>query len=422
MAIVFASLVALNVWLMGSGPPHELRIATGDPNLGAYATFGKEYQGHLEPIGLTAELVESSGSRENLELLINGEVDLAFVQAGIIEDVETHEVKLRSLAAIYLAPIWVFYRAELGSIERLSDLTNRKIAIGPPGSGTAVISRQLLEANGVNADQANTTMNMPQSATALISGEVDVAFFALTYKSPQVQQLLDDPSVKLFDFRRSLAYSRKFPYLREVTLGEGAINLEANLPPQDTKLLATSVMLVAHEDLHPRAVEKILRAATEIHGDGDRLQRRGQFPDPDRVDIRLHPTAGQFFRSGESWLSRLLPYSILRWVLKLQLIIIPLLALWLPLAKLFPALYQYRINHLLKLHYGALRYAETQIAKAKSLDEFEEQLEALNRMQQEMERLSRKIPAHLQREVYHWRSHIALVREDAEKRRDELVE
>ncbi len=419
--VLFLSLVALNFWLMGSGPPHELRIATGDPSLGAFAKFGDEYKKQLESLGLDAELVRSSGSRENLELLINNEVDLALVQTGIFQDVDTQDVDVRSLAAIYPAPIWVFYRAELGSVDYLSGFTDKKMALGPHGSGTQVIAQRLLIGNGVNVDNADSTMNMPQSADALIRGDIDVAFFALTYQSPQVQKLLVDPNVNLFDFRRSLAYSRNFAYLRQVTLGEGSIDLEANLPSRDFHLLATSAMLVARDDLHPRAVEQVLQAAEEIHRRGDVLQNPGEFPRGDRVDIPLHPSAEQFLRSGESWLSRLVPYAILRWILKLQLILVPLLMLWLPIAKLLPALYQYRINHLLKLHYGALRDAETQLSKAKSLDEFEEQLEALNGMQQEMERLSRKIPAHLQREVYHWRSHIALVRQDAEKRRDAMI-
>ncbi len=419
--LLFMSLVALNLWLMGSGPPQKVRIATGDPNLGAYAKFGHEYEEQLAPFGLEAELVKSSGSRENLELLINGEVDLAFVQAGIFEDVDTKAVDVRSLAAVYLAPIWVFYRAELGSVDYLSELAGKKLALGPQGSGTQVIAQRLLIANGVSIDNADSKMNMPQSANALINGDIDVAFFALTYQSPQMQKLLVDPNIKLFDFRRSLAYTRTLPYLRQVTLGEGSINLEANLPRRDFHLLATSVMLVARDELHPRAVEQILLAAKEIHGRGDVMQEQGEFPSLKRVDIPSHPTAEQFFKSGESWLSRLLPYAILRWVLKLQLILLPLIVLWLPLAKLLPALYQYRINQLLKLHYGVLRDAETQLAKAKTQDEFERQLEALDRMQQEMERLSRKIPAHLQREVYHWRSHIALVRQDAEKRRGAII-
>jgi hypothetical protein len=33
-----------------------------------------------------------------------------------------------------------------------------------------------------------------------------------------------------------------------------------------------------------------------------------------------------------------------------------------------------------------------------------------------MEALSRKVPAHLQRDVYHWRLHVAIVRTEAQER------
>jgi hypothetical protein len=69
-------------------------------------------------------------------------------------------------------------------------------------------------------------------------------------------------------------------------------------------------------------------------------------------------------RSGESLLSRILPYWGVRLVLRMRILILPLLVVWLPFLKVLPMIYNYRVNSLLKRHYAALHDAEQAIARA----------------------------------------------------------
>jgi hypothetical protein len=134
------------------------------------------------------------------------------------------------------------------------------------------------------------------------------------------------------------------------------------------------------------------------------------------VDVAVHETAETYMRSGESLLAQLLPYWGVRLVLQLRILILPLLAIWLPFLKIVPMVYNFRANRLLTRHYAALREAESAIARADNPDDLRDRLGVLERLRSDMETLSRKVPAHLQRDVYHWRLHVAAVRSEAQDR------
>jgi hypothetical protein len=90
-----------------------------------------------------------------------------------------------------------------------------------------------------------------------------------------------------------------------------------------------------------------------------------------------------------------------------------LLAVWYPFFKVVPAIYHYRVNRLLRQHYAALRQAERTLARATTVPELKQRLDLLEELRTAMESFSRKIPAHLQGEVYQWRLHVSLVHNEA---------
>ena len=61
--------------------------------------------------------------------------------------------RLVSLGSIYHEPLWVFSRCT-APVHELSQLTGKRLAIGPEGSGTRVLVSELLKANGMNLDVA----------------------------------------------------------------------------------------------------------------------------------------------------------------------------------------------------------------------------------------------------------------------------
>ena len=98
----------------------------------------EQHQGETAPeIGL--EVIETSGSQENLKLLISGEVDFAMVQNH-----RAGSIKVRSITGLYDETLHLV--AHKGSnIRTLTDLIGKKVSIGESNSGTAIVTRALLE-------------------------------------------------------------------------------------------------------------------------------------------------------------------------------------------------------------------------------------------------------------------------------------
>src|SRR5204863_9051722 len=74
-------LLALAAYVFGASPPRKIVMAAGQGD-GMYTEHAQNYQARLNRIGLEVTVVETHGALDNLERLLRGEVDVAFVQGG----------------------------------------------------------------------------------------------------------------------------------------------------------------------------------------------------------------------------------------------------------------------------------------------------------------------------------------------------
>jgi TRAP-type uncharacterized transport system substrate-binding protein len=138
--------------LIRPAPPDTLVIAGGQEG-SSFENNAKKYAELISRHGIKVKIVTTDGSEENLDLLQkeNGHVDVGFVQAGLVDEDETHGIV--SLGTMYVQPFMVFYRGR-GDIDHLTELKGMRIAIGPEGSGTNTLSLKLLKENGMTTADA----------------------------------------------------------------------------------------------------------------------------------------------------------------------------------------------------------------------------------------------------------------------------
>jgi len=76
-------------------------------------------------------------------------------------------------------------------VKRLSDLHQKRIAVGPEGSGTRAVALQLLADNDVIIDSSSIFSTGGNDAVkALKQGDLDAAFFVASARSSVVKTLL----------------------------------------------------------------------------------------------------------------------------------------------------------------------------------------------------------------------------------------
>lgn len=389
-------------------PPRVLRVAAGDPG-GAYHRHALAYRERLARDGITLEVITTAGAVENLRLAAGAEpeVDLAFVQGGLEPAQGARPVALGSL---YYEPLWVFHRLDPPP-SRLSELTGRRIAVGAPGSGTRAVTLALLEANGISEGQASLLgLDASAAAGALLSGEIDAAFLVGAPELPAVTRLAGSDAVALLDLRRSAAYGRLFPYLAELTLPEGALDLAANRPPAALRMVGVTAVLAARKDLHPALIDRVLQVATEVHGGPGLFRSADQFPSPEHVGLPLSERAERFYRYGPPLLQRYLPFWAATLVDRLKVMLLPLVGLLFPLVRLTPPVYRWRVRSRVYRIYRELQRIDPDRAPAPpGHAEADARLQALQRLEDEVNHV--QVPPAYADELYHLRMHLALVRE-----------
>ncbi|MGZ9257161.1 MAG: TAXI family TRAP transporter solute-binding subunit, partial [Candidatus Binatia bacterium] len=135
--------------------PANTFVMTSGPEGGAYHLFAQRYRAHLERENITITLKPSAGSIENLQRLrsAGSDVEVGLVQAGLGSG--DTAVELRSLGAVYYEPLWLFYRGNEFTIDRLSQLADKRVAIGAVGSGSRALALQLIKASCVDTLSPN---------------------------------------------------------------------------------------------------------------------------------------------------------------------------------------------------------------------------------------------------------------------------
>jgi len=391
-------------------PPSTLTITTGQSD-GSYYIFGHQYSHFLGQHGVDLKVESSAGSIENLQRLKSGSADAAFIQGGTVSEGAHQE--LTFLGSLYFEPLWVFHRSGL-TITKLSELRGKRIAIGPEGSGTRAIALQLLLDNSIDKSNAEISpLSGKDAAEAVAKGEVDAIFLVTSAKSMLIEQLLRTHGVQLMSFDRAEGYSRKHPFLSAISLPEGTFDMAANIPDKPIKLLAPSATLVARSDLHPALQTLLLQAAATFHSGNGLFEKAGEFPSPLYGDLPISEDARRYYKSGPPLLQRFLPFWGATMIDRLKVMLLPLLALLLPLFKVMPPLYRWRIRSRIYQHYKELTAIDHKLHQSLSKDEIRSCIERLEKIEAEVRKTH--VPLSYSEEAYHLRTHLALVRSQAEK-------
>ena len=391
-------------------PPRTMSISTGADS-GAYYAYAKRYATLLAANGITLEIKTSSGAQENLDRLNNGETDIAFVQGGIQEgfvDDEDNESDLRSLGSVAFEPVWVFYRSD-ERMDKLRQLDGLRIAVGEEGSGMRGLALKLLEANGISPESDKLVPVAGLSAVeALQKEQIDAAFIVAAPESAIVQKMLASPGVRLMSFIHADAYTRRFPSLSKVVLPRGVVDLVHDVPPRDTVLLATTANVVVRDTLHPALASLMMQALAEVNGKNGFFQKAGEFPAYKDHTFPLAAEAQRFYKSGPPFLQRYLPFWVAVLVERLIVLVVPVVVLLLPLLKIAPSIYTWRVRSKIFRCYGDLKFLENDLRQNYDPARHNEYLARLDRIEDDA--YSRNIPLAFSDLLYTLREHVNLVR------------
>ncbi len=412
--LVIGLLVAAYWWL-DPQPPRRVTLATG-PAGSAYAEFGKRYARAISADGIEVVLRPTAGSSENLQLLRDGSADVAFVRGGSADVLADGEAGLTSLGSLFFEPLWVFYRADAArdidrktsTITSLAQLKDLRVNVDKAGSGVPEIMEKMLRANRLDPSAMRlSNLEQTPATEALQAGMLDVVVLASAPQSPAVQRLLRDPRVKLMDFGQSDAYARVFSFVSPVTLPRGVVDLASDVPAQDVSMLAATTSLLAREQTHPALRQLFAQSAQTIHGDAGWFNRARDFPNTRTSELPVSPEGDRAINGTPPFWQRYLPFWASNLVERMWLVLGGLLVLMLPLSRIVPPLYQFRVRSRVFRWYARLRDVEAKLeAGTGQRDELVKELDDLDRVVNKV-----AVPLSYADELYALRNNIAAVRQ-----------
>lgn len=294
-------------------------------------------------------------------------------------------------------------------------MMNRYVRSPRAGSSTRLLTRLIRDEAGVSAENATLyEIGEEDSKEALRHDVADVIFLSGVPNSPLIREVALMAGVTLADLQDAEALTRQFSFLHERVLPESALSLQDNLPAQRTRLLAPTVTLVARESLHPALAYLLLKVLTRVHGGAGMLHQAHEFPSDQDTDFELSSQAAYFFQSGPPLLDRYLPFWAATFVSRVLIILLPLLALAVPLSRFIPAVYTWLVKSRIYKLYGELRFLELQLRKATppvDVAGFRRELDAIESKVNNL-----RLPVAFSSHLYELRSHIGLVRARIESR------
>ncbi len=403
-ALLIAAAVAVTVSALDLVPPRTLTFAAGRPG-GAYHAMAERYRTILARDGIEMVVLDTPGSVENAALLASGSADAGFLQGGIDPP---PDAGIEALAAVFLEPLWIFHDGRLADASDPRNWRGERIAAGEAGSGTRVVVAEIVAALGLGPDEVDLVALGGADATeALLDGSIDAALFVAPADAPYLADLFA-AGMDFSPLRDGEALTRRLAYVQVVTVPRSAIDYVAQIPPEPVELIAMVGQLAARGDLHPALVDRLVAAAREVHSARGLLADEDAFPRAAGAALPVNVQAADLLQKGPHPLARLLPYWMVAQISIVALLLLPILFLLVPLIRMGPTLYQWRMNSRVWRRYGELLDIDREMLTAPEpnrLRDLEARLDAI-----ESDLIDLQLPLRFRDRAYTMRMHINLVR------------
>lgn len=393
LLLAFA-LLAAAYWWLDPQPPRTVTLATG-PAGSAYSEFGQRYVQALAKDGIRVQLLHTDGPAASLQALREGRADVAFVRGGSDSGPTDDSAEARaanegimSLGALFYEPLWIFYRpaalpptgakAPPAALTSLGQLQGLRINLDEAGSGVPELMRGLLLANGLGPTSFIASELPPEAAAAALkAGRIDALVLVTAPESPTVQRLLQQSGIALAEVPQADALSRRFPFLQTVTLPRGMVDLARDVPPDDVGMLAATTALLTHEDTHPALRQLFAQAAQQVHGGAGWFNGARDFPNTRTSELPVSPEGDRAINGTPPFWQRYLPFWASNLLERMWLVIGGLIVLLLPISRVVPPLYTYRVRQRVFRWYARLQAVEARMEDGEAdapelLDELDE--------------------------------------------------
>lgn len=294
-AVLFGALALLGLIVAFYHRPPDLshlrvRFLSGSER-GNYYAIVNRVVGEAKRRRGRIENIPTAGSVENLTRLVAGratcEVQFALIQDGLTLPAD-HGLEL--IGRLGTPESLIVLGRDADKIRSLSDLRGKRIGIGPVGSGTERVARQVL-ASLADLNLQVETMPMAEQVAKIGSGELDLGAMVIDENSQLITEAVRDRKLQIVDFASAEVLARRLPFAQAGRIRAGQYDPVRQLPPEDKRVIQIDTLVVSNGCAGWSATQGLVAALTEvlpdfIHANRERSNRTG---------LTMSPAARSYF-------------------------------------------------------------------------------------------------------------------------------
>jgi uncharacterized protein len=323
LASTLSLLIVVFIYFLTTTTPKQNWVVSGGEAGGKYDDVAQALAESLGKRTVWKVRVEqSSGSKQNLDRLQSGEIDLCLVQ----NDVEGNE-QVRLIATLYEETLHLIVRKEISSVEQLS---KGILSIGPAGGGTEGLALATIRQVGLREDGVTLRRESLESGlTALREGKADGVCIVTGIGNATIGEFLADGQFALLDLGKDLFESIKhsYPFVQPSTIPAGAYPAKPGegQPAESLPTIGTKVLLACRDDLAEQDIFELTRFLHENQAALVRAQpllaQMGYPQDSHHLQFPIHEGARLHYDRNE-------PNFIQKWAETIALVLSILAIAW----------------------------------------------------------------------------------------------
>lgn len=320
MTSLLAATVACSMVFTGCGPsdsaqssgsgsgsgPAQLFLLTGSTGGTYYALGGAMAnvwnQAIPDKVKVTAQ--SSGASVENMKRLDAGEAQIALAMnniaeaawngTGVFDKKLTH---FRAVGVVYPEVLQGIADADSG-IKSVKDLAGKTVAVGPTGSGTAVLLKDVFEDLGMPFDKFNPEyIGFGDASSRMKDGHLDANFAVLAVPASAIQDITTTRKINIIEFKGDdlAKLQAKYPFMSPFKIPAGTYG-----NAEDAWTVSMKCVLYCRDDLPEDVVYNLVKTFYEKNADIAAAHAAGKYIQLDTalegITTPLHAGAAKYYQ------------------------------------------------------------------------------------------------------------------------------
>jgi TRAP-type uncharacterized transport system substrate-binding protein len=260
--------------------------------------------------------VPSAGSVENLARLASAKSGCA-IQYALVQDgmpwPTSHTFQL--IGRLPVAEAFVVLGRDGDRISRIADLRGKRVGIGPVGSGTEHVARQVM-AQLEGLDVAVSTQPIAEQLAMLERGDLDFGVMVIDRDARQLADAVRRHGLQIVDLVGAEAIAHRLPSGKAGVIKAGHYDPVRMLPPTDKRVIDIDTLVIGNGCARESVTQGMLTALVAVFPDFVRANRER----PNLSGLAYASAASSFIENdgpdevGEHvpWIIDLMPMS--RWL------------------------------------------------------------------------------------------------------------